>query len=96
MASRLGVGELLLGNADRDGTWSGYDIETIRDVASAVSIPVIACGGAGSKEDLRTLFAETSASGAAIGSMSIFQKKGGGVLISVPSRTSVLPGEADG
>jgi cyclase len=51
--AELGAGEILLNSIDRDGTLSGYDTELIRSVSRAVSIPVIACGGAGSYEDLR-------------------------------------------
>lgn len=46
----LGAGEILLTSMDCDGTKSGYDIELTRAVAKAVSIPVIASGGAGTKE----------------------------------------------
>lgn len=48
-----GAGEILLNCVERDGTLSGYDLDLIRDVASIVRIPVIACGGAGSYEHLR-------------------------------------------
>lgn len=44
---RLGVGEIVLTSIDRDGTMSGYDIEITKRVAAAVSVPVIASGGAG-------------------------------------------------
>ncbi len=46
-----GAGEILLTSMDRDGTKAGYNIELTRAVAEAVSIPVIASGGAGSRED---------------------------------------------
>jgi cyclase len=46
-AERLGAGEILLTSMDRDGTKKGYDLELTRRVAEAVSIPVIASGGAG-------------------------------------------------
>ncbi len=44
---KLGAGEILLTSMDCDGTKSGYDLELTRAVADAVSIPVIASGGAG-------------------------------------------------
>ena len=47
---RLGAGEILLTSMDCDGTKAGYDIELTRAIADAVSIPVIASGGAGTKE----------------------------------------------
>jgi cyclase len=46
----LGAGEILLNSIDRDGTGQGYDIELISAVASATTIPVIACGGVGRYE----------------------------------------------
>lgn len=48
--ARLGAGEILLTCMDRDGTRSGYEVDLTRAVAEAVSIPVIASGGAGSPE----------------------------------------------
>src|SRR4029079_12872664 len=48
----LGAGEVLLTSMDRDGTSDGYDIELTRAVADAVSVPVIASGGAGTLEHL--------------------------------------------
>jgi cyclase len=47
-----GAGEILLTSMDRDGTQAGYDLELVRAVAQAVSIPVIASGGAGTLEHL--------------------------------------------
>jgi imidazole glycerol-phosphate synthase subunit HisF len=47
----LGAGEILLTSMDRDGTKSGYDLELTQAVAEAVSIPVIASGGAGKAQD---------------------------------------------
>ena len=49
-ANRLGAGEILLTSMDCDGTKAGYDIELTRQIADNVSIPVIASGGAGTKE----------------------------------------------
>jgi len=48
----LGAGELLVTSMDRDGTGKGYDLELIREVATSVSIPVIASGGVGKLDDL--------------------------------------------
>ena len=49
---RLGAGEILLTSIDRDGSRNGYDIELTCAVADAVSVPVIASGGAGSAHDV--------------------------------------------
>src|SRR5918994_2893415 len=51
-AARLGAGEILLTSMDRDGTKDGYDLDLTRAIAEAVTIPVIASGGAGSLEHL--------------------------------------------
>ncbi len=51
-AERLGAGEFLLTSMDRDGTGGGYDLELTRAISEAVSVPVIASGGAGSLEHL--------------------------------------------
>ena len=49
-ADKLGAGEILLTSMDCDGTKNGYDLELTRTIAENVSIPVIASGGAGTKE----------------------------------------------
>ena len=48
-----GAGEILLTSMDRDGTKAGYNLEMTQAIAEAVSIPVIASGGAGKMEDFR-------------------------------------------
>jgi cyclase len=52
-AASMGAGEILLTSVDRDGTNSGFDVELLRAVSSAVKIGVIASGGAGRVEDFR-------------------------------------------
>jgi len=61
-AEELGAGEILLTSMDRDGTRDGYDIELTLAVADAVSVPVIASGGAGTLEHLREALDEGKAS----------------------------------
>ncbi len=46
-ATELGAGEIILTSIDREGTGKGYDLDLITRVATAVSVPVVACGGAG-------------------------------------------------
>ena len=55
-AAACGAGEILLTSMDRDGTQSGFDCALVRAVAEAVSIPVIASGGAGSARDFIEVF----------------------------------------
>jgi cyclase len=52
LAVEKGAGEILLTSMDRDGAKSGYDIALLKAVTSAVSVPVIASGGAGSPQDM--------------------------------------------
>ena len=61
---RLGAGEIVLTCMDADGTQDGYDLEMTRAVADAVNIPVVASGGAGHPEHLRTILTEGHASAA--------------------------------
>jgi cyclase len=50
-----GAGEILLNAIDRDGMMNGYDLGTIKKIQKLVSIPIIACGGAGSIMDFGKL-----------------------------------------
>lgn len=61
-AEELGAGEILLTSMDGDGTLNGYDLELTRGVSRAVSIPVIASGGAGTLEHLYRGLAQGEAS----------------------------------
>ena len=65
-----GAGEILLTSIDRDGTMTGYDIKLTRQVSDAVSIPVIASGGAGNYEHM--LEALTNGGASAVAAASIF------------------------
>jgi len=69
-----GAGEILLTSMDRDGTKSGYDIELTQAVAAAVSIPVIASGGAGCKEHFREALEEGMADAALAASLFHFNE----------------------
>ena len=61
-AEELGAGEILLTSMDRDGTRDGYDLELTRAVADAVTVPVIASGGAGRLEHFYEALTEGGAS----------------------------------
>ncbi len=63
-ASRLGAGEILLTSIDRDGTQDGYECELTRAIADAVPVPVVASGGAGSPEHMRTVLTDGRADAA--------------------------------
>lgn len=66
---RLGAGEIVVNSIDADGTKDGYDLELTRAVAEAVSVPVIASGGAGKPEHLYQVLTEGGADAALIASM---------------------------
>ena len=76
-----GVGELMITNISKEGTWSGYDNNLIKSVSKCMSMPVIANGGCGSIEHIKEIFKNTKVSAAAAGSFFVYQKKGMGVLI---------------
>ena len=68
-ADKLGAGEILLTSMDCDGTKAGYDIELTRLIAENVSIPVIASGGAGTKEHFYDALTEGGADAALAASL---------------------------
>lgn len=83
-----GAGEILLNSVDKDGTQEGYDQELIATAAGALSVPVIALGGAGKLEHFVSAVGSGAAAVAA-GSLFVFQGPHRAVLISYP-RYSVL------
>ena len=68
-AESLGVGEILLTSMDCDGTKAGYDLDLTRQISEAVSIPVIASGGAGTKEHFYDALTEGKADAALAASL---------------------------
>jgi cyclase len=80
----LGAGEILLTSMDADGTKKGYDIELCRAVASAVSIPVIASGGAGTMEHFYEVFTKTNVDAALAASLFHFRE------VSIPELKAYL------
>lgn len=77
----IGVGEVFITNIEKEGTWSGYDFELIKQTSDILSVPIIAHGGCGSIDDIKKVFNYSNASAAAVGSMFVFQRKEMGVLI---------------
>jgi cyclase len=80
----LGAGEILLTSMDADGTKKGYDIELCKAVASAVSIPVIASGGAGTMEHFYEVFTKTNVDAALAASLFHFKE------VSIPELKAYL------
>jgi imidazole glycerol-phosphate synthase subunit HisF len=83
---QLGAGELLITSMDRDGTWSGYDIDLLKEITRSVSIPVIANGGAGSLAHIEQAIKQANVSAVALGSMVVYQAKDLGVLVNFPDK----------
>lgn len=67
--AELGAGEILLTSIDREGTGKGYDLELTRRIAEFVSIPVIACGGAGNVNHLYEVVNEGKADAVCVASL---------------------------
>lgn len=90
VTKEIGVGEVMLYSADKDGTWEGYDYPVLEELVPKIDVPVIACGGCGSIADLEKVLYQTNVNAAAIGSMAVYSKKGMGVLINFPERSKVI------
>lgn len=88
-AEAAGAGEIFLTSIDRDGTFSGYDLDLIKRVSQAVGIPVIACGGAAEITDFSQAVVDGGASALAAGSMFVFQRPHRAVLISYPNQSEL-------
>lgn len=81
LCEEAGAGEIMLNAVDKEGTYSGYDLQLIKEITSSVSIPVIASGGASTKNDFNQA-ENAGASAMAAGSMFVFQRPNNAVLIS--------------
>lgn len=66
---KLGAGEILITSVEQDGTMQGYDLDLIQQITKAVSLPVIAAGGAGSPDDMFQAIYESHASAVAAASL---------------------------
>jgi len=87
-AQELGAGEIMVSSIDRESTSSGYDLPLIESVISAVTVPVIALGGAGRFEDFIPALS-AGASAVAAGSLFVLNGKHRAVLISYPTPMQV-------
>ncbi len=100
-AEDLGAGEILLTSIDRDGTKSGFDLELTRAVRDAVSVPVIASGGAGAVRDFADVFELAGADAALAASLFHFAELDIGTLKAelaqrgIPIRPLVAPAHVD-
>lgn len=85
LMEQQGAGELIIQSVDHDGLMKGYDLELLKAVSAAVSVPVIALGGAGAFDDLLDVYKRAAVSAVAAGSLFVFQDKNRGVMINYPS-----------
>ncbi len=81
----LGCGEIIINSVDNDGMMEGYDLKLIKQISEAVSVPVIACGGAGGIKDIEQVIHQAGAHAAAGGSMFVYYGSLKAVLITAPS-----------
>ncbi len=86
----LGAGELLLNNVDKDGTFSGLDYSLVKMLSESLKIPLIACGGINSLEDMLEGI-KSGASAIAAGSFFAYRNKDTkSILISYPSQKDLM------
>jgi imidazole glycerol-phosphate synthase subunit HisF len=85
-AEAAGAGEIVVNSIDRDGQMKGYDLDLVRRVRAAVTLPLTVLGGAGSLADIGSLVREFDIIGAAAGSLFVFKGVYRAVLINYPSR----------
>jgi cyclase len=85
-----GAGEIIVQSIERDGTMKGYDIDLIKSISEAVSIPITALGGAGNLNHLKEAFNKGYANGLGAGSLFVYQGSKHGVLINYPSKTEMI------
>ncbi|HOK39237.1 MAG TPA: AglZ/HisF2 family acetamidino modification protein [Bacteroidales bacterium] len=86
----MGAGEIIIQSVDNDGEMNGYDIELLKSISAEVSIPIVALGGAGNLNHLKTAFKQANITGLAAGSMFVFHGIHRGVLINYPSKEEKL------
>ncbi len=91
-----GAGELFVQSVDLEATRSGYDVELMREISSAVRIPVVACGGAGSLEDIRRLLRSSAVAAAAAGALFVLHGRHNAPLISYPRPAEIAALAAGG
>jgi len=82
----MGAGELIIQSIDHDGTMAGYNFDLIKNVSQAVTIPVVALGGAGNNIHLRQAVKEAYASASAAGSLFVYHGPRHAVLINFPTQ----------
>jgi imidazole glycerol-phosphate synthase subunit HisF len=85
-----GAGELLIQSIEHDGTMIGYDLGLISRISNKITIPVIACSGAGNMSHMVSAYYEANATALAAGSMFVYHGPRKAVLINYPEREQVI------
>jgi len=84
-----GAGEIIIQSVERDGTYEGYDIELIKLISQAITIPVVALGGAAQYTDFNLAVNKGLASAVAAGSLFVYHGPRRAVLISFPTKDEI-------
>jgi cyclase len=86
----LGAGEVCVTSVDKEGTWSGPDIDLAREISEHLDVPVLINGGVNTVGDLDLLRSGTQISGVGVSSLFLFQKPTKGVLVGIPDEVNRL------
>jgi cyclase len=84
-----GAGEIIIQSIDNEGKMKGFDLVLTKLVSSAVNVPIVASGGAGSIQDLKAVINVGGASAVTAGSLFVYKGKHNAVLINYPSTSEI-------
>ncbi|MDA9634453.1 AglZ/HisF2 family acetamidino modification protein [Pseudomonadota bacterium] len=90
LAEEMGAGEIIIQSISKDGTMEGYDLELLKSISDAVTIPTVALGGAGNFSDFQSAYRLGRVNGIAAGSFFVYQGRNKGVLINYPSSEDII------
>jgi len=85
-----GAGEIIIQSIKNDGMMQGYDVQLVKRISKAVSIPVVALGGAGNLDHLKEVFVNGYANGLAAGSLFVYHGSRNAVLINYLTKRELL------
>lgn len=88
LLEEAGVGEIIVQSVDREGTYTGYELSLLNDLAKMIKIPLIALGGASGYQDIKQIL-KTDVSAAAAASIFVFYGRLKAVLITYPSQSEI-------
>lgn len=85
-----GAGEIVVNDAEREGTRAGFDVNLYATLNAALTVPLVALGGCGGKQDIESLIQATPISGIAVGSLFVYAPASREVLLNYPHPGSAL------